>query len=352
MRFLCFLLLTLCFPISLWAKSHTVKKGETLWRIATNHNTTVDKLKAANGITSNNIRQGQILHLPTSRSSVSPSISRASASSRSAPLRTTAKKPTHHKVRAGEYLNSIARRYGMTVTSILKLNRISNPNNIQVGQVLALSAPSYQTQPHITTPSKPAISRSSSTITKSKPTYSRSSSRSKRYTIVIDPGHGGKDTGAVKYGLRESDLNLSVALKLASKLKAHGYRVVMTRTSDRYLSLASRAHIANKYSNSLFVSIHFNSATDRSAKGIETFYCSNRGKRLAQLVQYGIKRRIGSTRDRKVKYRRFSVLRNTNNPAILAECGFMSNYSENKRMRSTWWKEQCAEGIFEAIRKY
>ena len=350
MRFLCFILLTLCFPISLWAKSHTVKKGETLWRIATNNNTTVDKLKAVNGITSNNIRQGQVLSLPSSSVAKSASISSAAVSSRSAPLRTTPKKPTHHKVRAGEYLNSIARRYGISVTSILKLNSISNPNNIQVGQVLALSTPSYQTQKR--TPSETSISRSTASPPKSKPTYSSSSSRSKRYTIVIDPGHGGKDTGAVKYGLRESDLNLSVALKLASKLKAHGYRVVMTRTSDRYLSLASRAHIANKYSNSLFVSIHFNSATDRSAKGIETFYCSNRGKRLAQLVQYGIKRRIGSTRDRKVKYRRFSVLRNTNNPAILAECGFMSNYSENKRMRSTWWKEQCAEGIFEAIRKY
>ncbi len=327
-------MLLLCSPISLWGTTHRVKKGDTLWSIATNHKTTVSKLKVANGMTSDHIRLGQLLKLPSSS------------------VTSTYIKPQSHRVKAGEHLSSIARRYGTSVPSILRINNISDPNKIQVGQTLKISnsvSRSSKGSSSIRRGSISSLKPVSRSVSSSK---IKSYSSSKKYTIVIDPGHGGKDTGAVKYGLRESDLNLTVSLKVAAKLKALGYRVVMTRTSDRYLSLSSRAYIANKYPNSLFVSIHFNSATDRTAKGIETFYCSSKGKRLADLVQYGIKRRIGSTKDRKVKYRRFSVLRNTNNPAILTECGFMSNYTENRRMRSTWWKDQCADGIVEAIRRY
>lgn len=172
-------------------------------------------------------------------------------------------------------------------------------------------------------------------------------------TIVIDPGHGGKDPGAYRYSVREKDLALNVAKKLKVLLEAQKMKVVMTRSTDITLSLEKRAEIANKYKNSLFVSIHFNAAYkgQESAKGIETFYVSENGKKLATTIQTEMVKTLNSV-DRKVKKKGYKVLEDTNSPAVLVECGFISNYSERQQCSRSWYQSLCASAIAKGIITY
>ena len=172
-------------------------------------------------------------------------------------------------------------------------------------------------------------------------------------TIVIDPGHGGKDPGAFRYSVKEKDLALKVAMKVKTLLEAHKIKVVMTRRTDKTLSLEQRAQIANKYKNSLFVSIHFNAAYKgmESAKGIETFYVSYNGKKLATTIQTEMVKKLNSV-DRKVKKKGYKVLEDTKSPAVLVECGFISNYSERQQCSRSWYQSLCASAIAKGIISY
>ena len=148
-------------------------------------------------------------------------------------------------------------------------------------------------------------------------------------TVIIDPGHGGKDKGAYWYGIN----------------------VLMTRKSDQYVSIQDRASIANKHSNAIFVSIHFNAHTNSSVKGIETFYLSSKGKKLASSIQSRLARRI-NTRNRGSKKYHYAVLRKTRGVAALVECGFISNRWEGNRCASNWYKEILAQEITDGITAY
>ena len=170
-------------------------------------------------------------------------------------------------------------------------------------------------------------------------------------TVIIDPGHGGKDKGAYWYGISEKTLTLDVAKKVETLLRNKGIKVLMTRKSDHYVSIQDRASIANKYSNAIFVSIHFNAHTNSSVKGIETFYLSSRGKKLASSIQSRLARRI-NTNDRGSKKYHYAVLRKTKGVAALVECGFISNRWEGNRCTSSWYKEILAQEITEGITAY
>ena len=170
-------------------------------------------------------------------------------------------------------------------------------------------------------------------------------------TVIIDPGHGGKDKGAYWYGISEKTLTLDVAKKVELLLKQKGIKVLMTRKSDQYVSIEDRASIANKYTNSIFVSIHFNAHTNSTVKGIETFYISSKGKKLAGSIQSRLTRRI-NTRDRGSKKYHYAVLRKTKGVAALVECGFISNRWESNRCSSSWYKEILAHEITEGIAAY
>lgn len=100
-------------------------------------------------------------------------------------------------------------------------------------------------------------------------------------TIILDPGHGGRDPGAVRAGVTEKALNLDIARRVETLLKQKGYRVVMTRRSDQTVSLGSRVALANRYQRAVVVSIHCNASKYRSAHGVETFYCSSSGRKVA-----------------------------------------------------------------------
>jgi len=218
-------------------------------------------------------------------------------------------------------------------------------------------------------------------------------------TIVIDAGHGGKDTGAVApNGLREKDIVLDVALKVGAYVKENlGVHVIYTRDSDEFISLQGRGHLANKAGAKLFVSIHANAAPNRMAKGTETYFLglhkSDAAKRvmdreneviqfeddptqyeridsriavmqtlvqsaymrqsqfLADLVENQFEERVGRT-SRGVKQAGFYVLYGASMPSILVELGFISNPGEASFMSSADGQDYLASAIYRAIVAY
>lgn len=170
-------------------------------------------------------------------------------------------------------------------------------------------------------------------------------------TVVIDPGHGGHDNGGQWGRVYEKHLALDTAYRLEGKLKALGYNTVMTRRSDYFISLPQRVTVGNRYNNAIFVSIHYNYTWKQDVSGLETFYYGGDGKRLAYHVQNNLIRRT-KTVDRKAKYARFYVIRNSKLPAILVEGGFVSNATERSRMKSAWFRESIAQGIVDGIQRY
>lgn len=170
--------------------------------------------------------------------------------------------------------------------------------------------------------------------------------------VIIDPGHGGKDKGANRGSLYEKNLALNVARRVETLLKAKGMPVTLTRRSDVFVSLSSRAAIANRYSNAIFISIHFNASTSTRLTGVETYYYGGEGKKLAAHVHLRLlsrlKPRNGDTRERK----ELAVLNKTRCPAILVECGYISNYAERKRILSSSYQYNCAKAIVDGIWAY
>ena len=216
-------------------------------------------------------------------------------------------------------------------------------------------------------------------------------------TIVIDAGHGGKDPGAVGYrGTKEKDIALDVAKRLEKKLsKNMNVKIIMTRDEDVFLRLSERTKIANESNGNLFISIHTNAAEDRRASGFETFLIgpnkneaavrvaarenavlelegttgkkltnedliqatiaqsafASKSEQFASMVQKEIKKRVQS-KDRGVKQAGFYVLMGASMPNVLVELGFISNPSEEKKLRSPQYRDQLATAIYRAVEQY
>ena len=167
--------------------------------------------------------------------------------------------------------------------------------------------------------------------------------------VVIDAGHGGKDKGAIWGGVRESDLNLKVARKVETLLKAHGIPVTMTRRSDQWIALSRRAQISNGKRNAMFVSIHFNATTHTYVRGVETYYASTSGKKLADSIQSKMIEKL-QLKNRKTRLgKQYAVLNKTTCPAVLVECGYISNYSERIRCNRSWYQSLAASAIVDGI---
>jgi len=243
-------------------------------------------------------------------------------------------------------------------------------------------------------PSPEQAKESSVPATKVQPRAPLKSGKVRR--IVVDPGHGGKDPGAVgPSGLQEKDVVLSIGLSLAKKLKNDlGVDVVMTRSTDVFIELQERTAIANQVGADLFVSIHANAALNRSASGIETYYLNlaktekaaqlaarengtslekvsllqavlfdlmanyklNDSAHLAEEVQKSLYKRISgrhpSTRNLGVKQGPFYVLVGATMPSILVESAFISNPQEEARLSDPQFLEQTAEGIVDGVHAY
>src|SRR5260370_2355608 len=143
-------------------------------------------------------------------------------------------------------------------------------------------------------------------------------------------------------GIPEKEMMLDVAQRLKGLLAASGYHVVMTRDSDVFVPLATRVAIANSYQNGIFVCIHFNSAKRIGADGIETYFYSRDSLSLASAVHYFVAGGAPSP-NRGVRRRGFYVLRKTNVPAVLVECGFLTNPSEAEYAQTPSYPHNLAE---------
>jgi N-acetylmuramoyl-L-alanine amidase len=168
-------------------------------------------------------------------------------------------------------------------------------------------------------------------------------------TVVVDAGHGGKDNGAYrKFGGAEKIATLDVAKRLARKLHDSEVKVVMTRSTDVFVPLDERVEIENTQNNSIFVSIHFNDSRRRAVHGFETYYHSPMSLELAQAIQAKLTT-ISRFSNRGVHRANFRVLRLAKYPAVLVECGFLSNRREGGSARDADYREALADKIAEAI---
>ena len=214
-------------------------------------------------------------------------------------------------------------------------------------------------------------------------------------TIVIDAGHGGKDNGAVGgSAIKEKEVTLAIALRLQKLLTRSGFKVLMTRQDDRYLTLQDRAQIVNSNEADFFISIHANAAHNKIARGHETFYLSDprndpydpekmsedgycryehfcddqkelgkvylslldkassedRAKsiELAEQINDALRERLHA-RNRGVKRARFFVLKKTDIPAVLIEVGFLSNPKEEKKLGSSHYQRKIAQAIADGL---
>jgi N-acetylmuramoyl-L-alanine amidase len=168
-------------------------------------------------------------------------------------------------------------------------------------------------------------------------------------TVVIDPGHGGFDRGGIP-GQRvpEKMVALDTALRLQRILQKAGVRTVMTRSTDVFVPLPVRSAIANAERNAIFVSIHYNASPRSGAHGVETYSENNRGAVLAARIQRQIIHLV-STENRGVRSAEYYVLRHCRLPAVLVECGFLTNPSEAQLALTSEYRQRIAEQIAAGI---
>src|SRR5438093_3743628 len=168
-------------------------------------------------------------------------------------------------------------------------------------------------------------------------------------TVVVDAGHGGKDSGAYRrYGPPEKMVTLDVAQRLERKLRESQLKTVMTRNSDVFIPLNDRVAEENAQKNAIFVSIHFNDTRRRKTRGFETYYHSGASVDLASLIQQKLMT-IPNSANGGIHTANFRVLRLANCPAVLVECGYLSNRAEGNQARDWEYRELLADRIAEAI---
>jgi|SRR5882724_4592176 len=194
--------------------------------------------------------------------------------------------------------------------------------------------------------------------------------------VVLDPGHGGQDSGAMCGGVLEKDLTLDVARRIDRLLEAAGISTQMTRLGDTYVSLADRAAFANRVSNCIFVSIHFNEDNRPVSSGVETYYAAHQitggsflaswlpflwralsespnseSQSLAGSIQEALVARTRAL-DRGTKPRQFFVIANVTSPAALVEGGFLTNKEDISRLASENYREEIAAAVADGILRY
>ncbi|MCC5636230.1 N-acetylmuramoyl-L-alanine amidase [Nostoc sp. CHAB 5844] len=171
--------------------------------------------------------------------------------------------------------------------------------------------------------------------------------------VVIDPGHGGKDSGAPGLGgLLEKDVVLPIGKRVAAILEQNGVQAVLTRDADFFVELQGRVDIAERVNATLFVSIHANSVGNRpDVNGLEVYYYDS-GYALADIVRNTILQDIGTIKDRGTRKARFYVLRKSSMPSILVETGYMTGREDNPRLGSPEYQNRMADAIARGILKY
>ena len=180
----------------------------------------------------------------------------------------------------------------------------------------------------------------------------------KHVRVLIDPGHGGYDSGAIYSGIEEKNLNTAITQKIKEILPEKGkesdfeVEVILTRNSDIFLSLDERVEMIKKYKPDIFVSVHCNALNSvPDIKGIETYYYNDTSKRTAAIIHKEVLATT-ETADRRFRKARFVVIRETEYPSVLVECGFMTNKNELAALKTASYQRRIAEGIANGIIKY
>ena len=171
--------------------------------------------------------------------------------------------------------------------------------------------------------------------------------------IVIDPGHGGDDPGAVVTfsEKHEADHTLTTALLLKKELEDLGATVILTRDSDKSVSLENRAQLSNHEQANAFISLHFDSGPNPNASGTTGYYFAATSENLAQTVNKYIARNL-PVKSQGTKFQNFLVLRENKQPSILLELGYLNNVEDNKLIESTEYQENIAKSIASALKEY
>ena len=194
--------------------------------------------------------------------------------------------------------------------------------------------------------------------------------------VVLDPGHGGQDSGAMCGGVMEKDLTLDVARRVDRLLDADGVATLMTRLGDSYVSLADRAAFGNRAKDSIFISIHFNEDNKPVASGVETYYAAHQinsgstfaswlpflsrppatspkpeSQSLAGFIQEALVARTRSV-DRGTQPKQFFVIANVSSPAVLIEGGFITNKDELSKLATEDYRDQLAAAVADGILRY
>ena len=194
--------------------------------------------------------------------------------------------------------------------------------------------------------------------------------------VVLDPGHGGRDSGAMCGGVMEKDLALDVARRVDRLLGSEGIATLMTRIGDTYVSLGDRAALGNRVRDSIFVSIHFNEDNKPVATGVETYYAAHQiaagsvlaswlpfltrppsespkpeSQSLAGFIQEALVARTRSV-DRGTQAKQFFVIANVTSPAVLIEGGFLTNKDDVSKLASEDYRDQIAAAVADGILRY
>jgi N-acetylmuramoyl-L-alanine amidase len=194
--------------------------------------------------------------------------------------------------------------------------------------------------------------------------------------VVLDPGHGGQDSGAMKAGVLEKELSLDVAHRAERLLQLQGVSTLLTRAGDTYVSLADRAAVANAQRNCVFISIHFDDAARPAATGIETYYAAHQvsnstrvlswlpslqrtslepanveSQSLAASIQEALVTHTQAV-NRGTSPQQFFVIANVRHPAVLVEGGFLTNADEKNKLATGDYREQIAAAISDGVMRY
>jgi N-acetylmuramoyl-L-alanine amidase len=194
--------------------------------------------------------------------------------------------------------------------------------------------------------------------------------------VVLDPGHGGKDSGAMCGGVMEKDLTLDIARRVDRLLDSEGVATSMTRVGDSFVSLADRAAFGNRAKQSIFISIHFNEDNKPVASGVETYYAAHQidsgsafaswlpffsrppssspkpeSQSLAGFIQEALVARTRSV-DRGTQAKQFFVIANVTSPAVLIEAGFITNKDELSKLVSEDYRDQLAAAVADGVLRY
>ena len=192
-------------------------------------------------------------------------------------------------------------------------------------------------------------------------------SKAREKIIAIDIGHGGNDPGKVSVdSVKEKDINLSIGLELEKELLARGYKVILTRRTDMNLAdaasgnmkssdMRNRVKLINDTHPDIMISIHQNSFPDESVKGAQAFYQinSDEGKKLAELLQSNMIKKVDNTNKRKAKESSsYYIIKNTDCPSVILECGFLSNKKECANLQNGQYQREIAIAIADAVDEY